>query len=98
MSDSIDCSLELPQANSENRDSSPVNWDTDTSEIHPTAVANSSGISSISSVQIEERKSPSVIDDSSSTCSTDSLPSVIANGPSKGSSLVKQNSQKSLSR
>ncbi|KAK1362517.1 hypothetical protein POM88_046991 [Heracleum sosnowskyi] len=42
VSDSIDCSLELPQANSENRDSSPVNWDTDTSEMHPT-VAKSSG-------------------------------------------------------
>ncbi|XP_017226631.1 TNF receptor-associated factor homolog 1a isoform X3 [Daucus carota subsp. sativus] len=98
VSDSVDCSLELPQADSENGESSPVNWDTDTSEIHPTTGANSSGISAISSVRTEERKSPSGIDDSSSTCSTDSLPSVTANGPCKGSSLVKQNSQKSSSR
>ncbi|KAL8158306.1 TNF receptor-associated factor homolog 1a-like isoform X2 [Apium graveolens] len=97
VSDSIDCSLELPQANSEHRESSPVNWDTDTSELNPITVANSSGISGISSVQIEERKCP-VIDDSSSTSSTDLLPSVIANGPSNGSSLVKQKKQKSLSR
>ncbi|GKF84819.1 hypothetical protein Tco_0249717 [Tanacetum coccineum] len=46
----------------------PVNYDTDTSEAHPPIgfIVHNLG-----------RKSPSVIDDSSSICSTDSIPSVV---------------------
>lgn len=92
VSDSIDC---VPlQPDSEDRDSSPVNWDTDTSEVHPPTEASRSGVSGISA----ERKCPSVMDDSSSTCSTDSLPSVVMNGPYKGNSLPKHKSQKSPCR
>ncbi|KAK2972967.1 hypothetical protein RJ640_022024 [Escallonia rubra] len=98
VSDSLDCVHETRQPDSEDRDSSPVNWDTDTSEIHPLTEASSSGISGLSAVQNGERKSPSVIDDSSSTCSSDSLPSVVMNGPYKGNSLPNLKSQKSPSR
>ncbi|KAL4567375.1 hypothetical protein LXL04_022958 [Taraxacum kok-saghyz] len=61
---------------SDDRDSSPVNWDTDTSEppipIPPTQACTSAAI------QNGDRKSSnSIMDDSSSTCSTDSLPSVV---------------------
>lgn len=98
VSDSIDCPPKPLLADSEDRDSSAVNWDTDTSELHLTSEANGSGVCGISFVQNGERKSPSVIDDSSSTCSTDSLPSVIANGPCKVTLHLKQNSLKSSSR
>ncbi|GJW62662.1 tetratricopeptide-like helical domain-containing protein [Tanacetum coccineum] len=55
-------------AHSDDRDSSLVNYDTDTSEAQPP-------IGFI--VHNVARKSPSVINDSSSTCSTDSIPSVV---------------------
>ncbi|GJW87579.1 tetratricopeptide-like helical domain-containing protein [Tanacetum coccineum] len=55
-------------AHSDDRDSSLVNYDTDTSEAQPP-------IGFI--VHNVARKSPSVIDDSSSPCSTDSIPSVV---------------------
>lgn len=98
VSDSMDCPPKPLQADSEDRDSSTVNWDTDTSELHLTTEANGIGICGISFIQNGQRKSPSVMDDSSSTCSTDSLPSVIANGPCKVTSLLKQNNPKSPSR
>ncbi|XP_074345967.1 TNF receptor-associated factor homolog 1b-like isoform X2 [Apium graveolens] len=98
VSDSMDCPPKPLQANSEDRDSSAVNWDTDTSELHLTTEADGSGICGISFIQNGQIKSPSVMDDSSSTCSTDSLPSVIANGPCKVTSLLKQNNLKSPSR
>jgi hypothetical protein len=69
-----------------------VNSDTDTSEVLQ-ASTESSGSGAHSSVQNKEkRKSPSVVDDSSSTCSTDSLPSVVMNGPYKGTTLPTQKS------
>ncbi|CAH1412308.1 unnamed protein product [Lactuca virosa] len=75
VSDSADCVTEaLLRPDSDDRDSSPVNWDTDTSEPHPPTEACSSGIII---AQNGDRKSNSVMDDSSSTCSTDSLPSVV---------------------
>uniref|UniRef100_A0A5B6Z5F8 MATH domain-containing protein n=1 Tax=Davidia involucrata TaxID=16924 RepID=A0A5B6Z5F8_DAVIN len=88
------------QLDSEDRDVSPVNWDTDTSEVHPHTEASSSGVSGLSSIQngIGERKSASVMDDSSSTCSTDSVPSVVMNGPYKGNSIPSQKSQKTPNR
>ncbi|KAM7485228.1 hypothetical protein LguiA_001237 [Lonicera macranthoides] len=93
MSDSVDCATE-------DRESSPINWDTDTSEVHrPPTEANSSGINSLSSVQNGgERKSPSLRDDSSSTCSTESILSVVTNGSYKGNSLPNKKTQKSPSR
>ncbi|GMP56122.1 hypothetical protein CsSME_00020710 [Camellia sinensis var. sinensis] len=95
-----DCLPETLQPDSEDRDTSPVNWDTDTSEVHPpTKAASSSGVSGLSAVQngAMERYGPSIVDDSSSTCSTDSVPSVVMNGPYKGNFLNQKN-QKSPSR
>ncbi|KAL0911494.1 hypothetical protein M5K25_019640 [Dendrobium thyrsiflorum] len=63
----------------DDRDGSPVNWDTDASEVHPFIEARSSGNLN----EPPEKRSP-IIDDSSSTCSTDSVPSVVSSGPSKG--------------
>ncbi|EOY05944.1 hypothetical protein QUC31_016524 [Theobroma cacao] len=100
VSDSVDGATEVLQPDSEDRDASPVNWDTDTSEIHPPAEASSSGISGLSCVQngIADKRSLSIMDDSSSTCSTDSVPSVVMNGPYKGNSFSNNQNQKSPSR
>ncbi|KAE8708779.1 cellulose synthase-like protein G2-like [Hibiscus syriacus] len=99
VSDSVDAATEVLQPDSEDRDASPVNWDTDTSEIHPPAEACTRRISGQSCVQngVADRRSPSLMDDSSSTCSTDSVPSVVMNGPYKGNSFSNHN-KKSLSR
>ncbi|XXG67130.1 hypothetical protein AAC387_Pa06g0545 [Persea americana] len=98
VSDDRDDVAETPQHDSEDRDGSPGNWDTDTSEIHPYTEA----CSSASSLPVHnggvEKKSPSTMDDSSSTCSTDSVPSVVMNGPYKGNSLPINKSQTSPSR
>ncbi|KAL6003774.1 hypothetical protein ACLOJK_004320 [Asimina triloba] len=76
------------QPDLEERDASPINWDTDTSEIHPSTEASSSGVSCLPVLNGgADKKSASVMDDSSSTCSTDSVPSVVMNGPYKGNSL-----------
>ncbi|XP_059632399.1 TNF receptor-associated factor homolog 1a isoform X2 [Cornus florida] len=100
MSDSVDCPPDIPQPDSEERDASPVNWDTDTSEVHPQTEASSSVAGGFFSVQngMAERKSLSVMDDSSSTCSTDSIPSVVMNGPYKGNSIPNRKNQKSPRR
>ncbi|KAF7807002.1 TNF receptor-associated factor-like protein 1b-like isoform X1 [Senna tora] len=100
VSDSVDGVVEVPQPDSEDRDASPVNWDTDASEAHPPIEASSNGIGGLSSVQngMIEKRSSSVMDDSSSTCSTDSLPSVIMNGSFKGNSYPNYKIQKSPSR
>lgn len=96
VSDSLDCVTEaLLRPDSDDRDSSPVNWDTDTSEPHPPTEACSSGVIS---AQNGGQKSPSVMDDSSSTCSTDSLPSVVISGPYRGNSHQNQKTQSSPSR
>ncbi|KAI6693418.1 hypothetical protein NL676_021128 [Syzygium grande] len=88
-SDVVDGVSEVIQPDSDERDASPVNWDTDASEVHPPTEASSSGVSGLSSVQngIVEKRSPSMMDDSSSTCSTDSVPSVGVSGPYKGNSF-----------
>ena len=100
VSDSVDGVSEAFQPDSEDRDASPVNWDTDASEVHPPTEASSNGIGGHSSVQngMAEKRSSSVMDDSSSTCSTDSLPSVVMNDPYKGNSFSNYKVQKSPSR
>ncbi|GAV71203.1 MATH domain-containing protein [Cephalotus follicularis] len=98
-SDSVDGVTEALPPDSEDRYVSPVNWDTDTSEVHPPMEARSGG-SGLSSVPngIAEKKSASVMDDSSSTCSTDSVPSVVMNGPYKWNSFSNYQNKKSPSR
>ncbi|GMI69909.1 Tumor necrosis factor Receptor-Associated Factor 1b [Hibiscus trionum] len=99
VSDSVDAATEILQPDSEDRDASPANWDTDTSEIHLPTEACTSGISGLSCVQngVANKRSPCIMDDSSSTCSTDSVPSVVMNGPYKGNSFSNHN-KKSPSR
>ncbi|KAL0368393.1 UNVERIFIED_CONTAM: TNF receptor-associated factor1a [Sesamum calycinum] len=84
-SDSVDCVPEILQLDSEERDVSPVNWETDTSEVHPPTEASSSEVNGLSGVVQNgtEGRSSSAVDDSSSTCSSDSVPSVIS-VPHKG--------------
>ncbi|XP_010262249.1 PREDICTED: MATH domain-containing protein At5g43560-like [Nelumbo nucifera] len=99
VSDTGDDVVETLQPDLEDRDASPANWDTDTSEVHPSTEASSSGMSGLPVQNGHvEKKSPSVIDDSSSTCSTDSVPSVVMNGPYKVNSLPKYRNQISPSR
>lgn len=98
ISDSVECVPEVLNHDSEGRDVSPVNWETDTLEIHPSMDTSCSGLSSFSSSQngIAGRRNPAV-DDSSSTCSTDSTPSVVMNGPYRGTHSNHKN-QKSTCR
>ncbi|XP_017436153.1 TNF receptor-associated factor homolog 1b isoform X3 [Vigna angularis] len=100
VSDSVDGVAETLQPDSEDRDAGPVNWDTDASEVHPPSEDRNNGIGGASTIQngISEKRSSSVIDDSSSTCSTDSLPSVVMNDPHKGNSFSNYKVQKSPSR
>ncbi|KAI3469706.1 hypothetical protein Pfo_026369 [Paulownia fortunei] len=98
VSDSVDGVPEILPPDSEDRDVSPVNWDTDTSEAQPPTEASSSGISGLSSVQNgTEGRSSSVVDDSSSTCSSDSVPSVAISVSHKGNTRYHKN-QKCPSR
>ncbi|KAK7391636.1 hypothetical protein VNO78_20053 [Psophocarpus tetragonolobus] len=96
VSDSVDGVAETLQLDSEDRDASPVNWDTDASEVHPPTEARNNGIGGVSIIQngTSEKRSSSVIDDSSSTCSTDSLPSIAMNDPHKGNSFSNYKVQK----
>ncbi|XP_022721766.1 MATH domain-containing protein At5g43560-like isoform X2 [Durio zibethinus] len=96
VSDSVDGATEVLQPDSEDREASPVNWDTDASEIHPPTEARI-GISGLSCVQngVVDRRSPSIMDDSSSTCSTDSVPSVVMNGHYKGNLFSNNQNKKS---
>lgn len=63
----------------DDRDGSPVNWDTDASEVHPCIEARSS-----ENMNEQPEKMSPIIDDSSSTCSTDSVPPIVSNGLHKG--------------
>ncbi|XP_057521888.1 TNF receptor-associated factor homolog 1b-like isoform X3 [Amaranthus tricolor] len=100
VSESAECAVDMLQPDSEDREASPANWDTDTSEIHPTAEASGSEISSISTVQngVTDRRNSSIMDDSSSTCSTDSAPSTVVNGAYRSKSFTNYKNQKSPSR
>lgn len=97
VSDSVDGVPETPLPD-EDRTGSPVNWDTDTSEMHNPVEASGSGvINGLSRLQNgTEGRIPSAVDDSSSTCSSDSVPSV-RSVPHKGNSPYHHN-QKSPNR
>ncbi|XP_057783281.1 TNF receptor-associated factor homolog 1a-like isoform X2 [Salvia miltiorrhiza] len=96
-SDSVDGVPEILLPDSDDRDVSPVNWDTDTSEVHPPIGASGSATRGLSAVQNgTEGRTLSAVDDSSSTCSSDSVLSV-RSGPQKGNSCYDKN-QKSPSR
>ncbi|KAK6915376.1 MATH/TRAF domain [Dillenia turbinata] len=96
-SDTGDDPGERFQLDLEDRDASPVSWDTDTSEVHPSAETCSSGMSSMEQ-NGQTDKNPLINDDSSSTCSTDSTPSVVTNGPYRRGLLLTSKSQMSPSR
>ncbi|KAB2092596.1 hypothetical protein ES319_A02G040600v1 [Gossypium barbadense] len=72
----------------------------DTLEIHPPIESSRSGISGLSCVQngVADKKSPSILEDSSSMCLTDSLSSAVMNGPYKGNSFSNNHNKKSPSR
>lgn len=86
--------VKVLQHDIDDRDSSPTNWDTDTSEVQQTLEASCSDVQNGQT----EKRSQSVMDDSSSTCSTDSVPSVVMNGPFKGRSLPNNKNSSSSNR
>ncbi|XP_019461140.1 PREDICTED: MATH domain-containing protein At5g43560-like [Lupinus angustifolius] len=100
VSDSADGVSVVLQPDSEDRDAIPVNWDIDAPEIHSPTEASNNGIVVVSSLQngMSEKRISSAIDDSSSTCSTDSLPSVFMNDPYNGNSFSNYKFQKSPNR
>ncbi|AED94981.1 TRAF-like superfamily protein [Arabidopsis thaliana] len=90
VSDSVDSSAEILQLDSEDRESSPVHWEMDASEVHPPSAGDTSrGRGNSFSIPngVAERKGLSTMDDSSSTCSNDSIQSGVANGSYKGNVL-----------
>ncbi|CAN4120467.1 unnamed protein product [Withania somnifera] len=92
VSDSVDCVPEVNHPDFEDRAASPVNWDTDTSEMQPSTETSCSGLNGLSAAQNgSSRRSLSVMDDSSSACSTDSAPSVAMNMPYRGTSSNHKN-------
>jgi hypothetical protein len=100
VSDSVDSSAEILQLDSEDRESSPVHWEMDASEVHPPSAGDTSrGRGNSFSIPngVAERKGLSTMDDSSSTCSNDSIQSGVANGSYKGNVLNCQ-SQKWFSK
>lgn len=99
-SDSVDSSADILQLDSEDRESSPVHWEIDASEIHPPPSGDTSkGRGSPISVhnEVAETKCLSTMDDSSSTCSNDSTQTGVANGSYKGN-VLNCPSQKWLSK
>lgn len=97
VSDSVDCVPEVNHPDIEDRGASPVNWDTDTSEMHPSTETSCRGSNGLSAAQNGiSGRNLYVMDDSSSTCSTDSAPSVAMNAPHRGTSSYHKN-QKSPS-
>ncbi|KAG4210280.1 hypothetical protein ERO13_A02G036400v2 [Gossypium hirsutum] len=100
VSDSVDGAIEVFPHDSVDKEASPVNCDTDTLEIHPPIESSRSGISGLSCVQngVADKKSPSILEDSSSMCLTDSLSSAVMNGPYKGNSFSNNHNKKSPSR
>ncbi|CAD6343217.1 unnamed protein product [Miscanthus lutarioriparius] len=78
ISDSRDDNSDVLHVDIEDRESSPVNWETDASETQATVPGSSE-------VQNDHAgKRTSTVDDSSSTCSSDSVPSVTVNGSYTG--------------
>lgn len=94
VSESVSCLPEIPCPGSEEKD---VSWDTEVLETHTSTDASSTSVS-VQRVNMENNN-PSLVDDaSSSTCSTDSVPSVIVNDPNSGYSLPKQRNRRSTIR
>lgn len=90
ISDSVDGSADILLPDLEDRDSSSIHWDTEALDIHPPPSGGSSrgrDISISTPNGIAERKSQSTMDDSSSTCSNDSIRSGVTNGSYKGNAL-----------
>ncbi|KAL8142782.1 hypothetical protein V2J09_015814 [Rumex salicifolius] len=99
VSDSVEYSADALQPDSEDRDSSPVNWDTEMSELLPPEASSSAVGNDMSSLHLEgDMRSSSVMDDSSSTSSTDSAPSLVTNLSYKGNSSIKNKSKNSPTR
>ncbi|KZV53687.1 MATH domain-containing protein [Dorcoceras hygrometricum] len=93
-SDSADCVPELLQPNSADREESPVNWETNISGVHPPSEGSSGENSGLSRAQNGvEGCSLSVVDDSSSTSSTESIPSIVTSLPHSGNSRVSNNNK-----
>ncbi|PIA45285.1 hypothetical protein AQUCO_01700669v1 [Aquilegia coerulea] len=91
--------IETLRPDIEDRDASPLNSDTDTSEVQPATEASSSGVYGLPVQNGRSgKKTKSVMDDSSSTCSTDSVPSVAMSSSYKGNSLPSYKTQISSSR
>ncbi|KVH87839.1 MATH-like protein [Cynara cardunculus var. scolymus] len=83
VSDSINCVPEaLVQPESDDRDSNPDTW-----EGQPPTEGDTNGVTGVHN---GGRKSSSMMEDSSSTCSTDSLPSAVVNQPYKWNSPQNQ--------
>ncbi|XP_062202162.1 TNF receptor-associated factor homolog 1a-like [Phragmites australis] len=78
ISDNRDDHSEALHVDIEDRESSPVNWETDASETQATVP------DSVEVQNDQAGKRTSFVDDSSSTCSSDSVPSVILNGSYTG--------------
>lgn len=99
VSDSLDSSADILNLDSE-RESSPVHWEADAAEVHPPPSGDTSrGRGNSISIPngVVERKGLSTMDDSSSTCSNDSIRSGVANGSYKGN-VVNSRSQNRLSK
>jgi hypothetical protein len=77
VSDNRDDNSEVLHIDFEDRESSPVNWETDASEARAMTVPEGG-----ETQNDQAGKRTSCVDDSSSTCSSDSVPSVILNGSS----------------
>ncbi|CAN6329713.1 unnamed protein product [Urochloa humidicola] len=78
ISDNRDDNSDALHADIEDRETSPVNWETDASETQTTVPGSGEVQNDLAG------KRTSLVDDSSSTCSSDSVPSVILNGSSTG--------------
>ncbi|KAL0812435.1 hypothetical protein Bca101_068878 [Brassica carinata] len=86
VSDSVDGSVDILHPDLEDGDSSSVHWETDTLETYPPP-SGGSDISISTPNGIGERKNQSTVDDSSSTCSNDSIRSGVNSGSYKGNAL-----------
>ncbi|MQM00726.1 hypothetical protein Taro_033465 [Colocasia esculenta] len=91
LSDIGDDVAEMRQFDLEEGDTSPVGWDMDASEIHPP-------VDTELQKELTDKKTPYAMDDSSSTCSTDSVPSIMMNGPSTTNASSNRRNSRSRSR
>uniref|UniRef100_A0A1D1YHT4 MATH domain-containing protein At5g43560 n=2 Tax=Anthurium amnicola TaxID=1678845 RepID=A0A1D1YHT4_9ARAE len=94
VSDTVDDVAETLQPDLDERDAGSCNWDARLLESLPVTEAGSNEMQP----EQTEKKSPLVMDDSSSTCSTDSIPSVVMNGPYKRNALSSNKSSNSPNR